>query len=389
MAALFPMPKRITGVPIIDQIMAQQAVQPQDLPETSDPYRSPDKLSIFGAMLKDAGAGLGGQQTNNVGAIQDAFAKQNDQIEQQNQIKQFGNQLPSAARPLFNLAPEQFIGAQIKQMLPQDPVKLGEGDSLVDPRSGRTVASSPKPTNPLLYNTTDGVVRIGRDGSNPQLVYRNTKKGGGSGLTTDENGNVILAGDADPLTINRYALASNRITNVLQKNPAFKAVTSGGPYLDRIEAAIKHPGSVGDQEILDAFTQLNNGGGRVTEAQVHLITHNQSLSDWMGKVAQTLQRGGALSPQQRQEVHALAKEVYGNYQRTYKPMYEAAAKQLKAAGIPKQFWTIPDPEFLSRSASDEPQAPDAPPKIANDADYAKLPSGAEFIAPDGSHRKKP
>jgi hypothetical protein len=29
------------------------------------------------------------------------------------------------------------------------------------------------------------------------------------------------------------------------------------------------------------------------------------------------------------------------------------------------------------------------PQIKSDADYAKLPSGAEFIAPDGSHRRKP
>jgi hypothetical protein len=33
--------------------------------------------------------------------------------------------------------------------------------------------------------------------------------------------------------------------------------------------------------------------------------------------------------------------------------------------------------------------PTAPKKIASDADFAALPSGAEFIAPDGSHRRKP
>ena len=35
------------------------------------------------------------------------------------------------------------------------------------------------------------------------------------------------------------------------------------------------------------------------------------------------------------------------------------------------------------------QSASGPKKIANDADYNALPSGAEFIAPDGSHRKKP
>lgn len=35
------------------------------------------------------------------------------------------------------------------------------------------------------------------------------------------------------------------------------------------------------------------------------------------------------------------------------------------------------------------QSESGPKKIANDADYNALPSGAEFIAPDGTHRKKP
>ena len=42
-------------------------------------------------------------------------------------------------------------------------------------------------------------------------------------------------------------------------------------------------------------------------------------------------------------------------------------------------------------ASPRPMAarPQGPVKIMGDADYARLPSGAEFIAPDGSHRRKP
>jgi len=39
------------------------------------------------------------------------------------------------------------------------------------------------------------------------------------------------------------------------------------------------------------------------------------------------------------------------------------------------------------SAVSQPTA--GPKQIKSDADYAALPSGAEFIAPDGSHRRKP
>jgi len=36
-----------------------------------------------------------------------------------------------------------------------------------------------------------------------------------------------------------------------------------------------------------------------------------------------------------------------------------------------------------------PAAPGGPPQIGSDAEYDALPPGAEFIAPDGSHRRKP
>jgi hypothetical protein len=43
------------------------------------------------------------------------------------------------------------------------------------------------------------------------------------------------------------------------------------------------------------------------------------------------------------------------------------------------------------SGRDQPSASDtgAPVRVSSDAEYNNLPSGAEFIAPDGSHRKKP
>ena len=41
-------------------------------------------------------------------------------------------------------------------------------------------------------------------------------------------------------------------------------------------------------------------------------------------------------------------------------------------------------------AAGAPKSPtSAPVKISGDADYAALPSGAEFIAPDGTRRRKP
>lgn len=173
-----------------------------------------------------------------------------------------------------------------------------------------------------------------------------------STFTTDENGNVIETGNYDALTIGRYNKAANAATVILQKNPTFKNIIGSSAYLDRIEAAVQHPGSVGDQELLDAFTQLNTGGNRVTEAQVHLITNNQSLTDTLSKWKNKLSSGGALSNDQRNQIVSLAHEVYANYQRSYQPLYADATSRLKAQGVPPQFWNIPDPKTLSRSVSE-------------------------------------
>lgn len=185
-----------------------------------------------------------------------------------------------------------------------------------------------------------------------QNADANRKASAANGTTVDENGNVIETGNYDALTIGRYNKAVNSATAILQKNPTFKNIIGSSAYLDRIEAAVQNPGSVGDQELLDAFTQLNTGGNRVTEAQVHLITGNQSLSDLLNKAENKLKKGGALSNGQRQEIVDLAHEVYKKYQASYKPLYEDAVKRLEAQGIPKEFWNIPSPDTLSRAVSD-------------------------------------
>lgn len=177
-------------------------------------------------------------------------------------------------------------------------------------------------------------------------------KAGVPQFTTDENGNVIATGNFDALTIGRYNRAFNSATAILQKNPTFKNIVGSSAFLDRIEAAVKNPGSVGDQELLDAFTQLNTGGNRVTEAQVNLITGSGSLSDKLNKIGNQLKKGGALSNDQRQEIVDLSHEVYKNYQKSYRTLYDDAVKRLADQKIPKAFWNLPSPETLSRAVND-------------------------------------
>jgi hypothetical protein len=146
-------------------------------------------------------------------------------------------------------------------------------------------------------------------------------------------------------------LASSAITTPFMKLPQYELTANGLPYLQRIEAAMKTPGSVSDQDLLDSLTKLNTAGNAVTDAQVRLITDGKSYGDWAGTLANKFKNGGVLSDNQRQQIKEIANNIYENYRKGYEPVYEQATSQLKGAGIPEQFWTIPNLNKLNAGQS--------------------------------------
>lgn len=150
-----------------------------------------------------------------------------------------------------------------------------------------------------------------------------------------------------PLAASRFSTASNRITSNFIKLPQFELTANGLPYLQRIDAAMKTPGSVSDQDLLDSLTKLNTAGNAITDAQVKIITDGKSFSDMAGTFANRFKNGGVLSENQRGQIQSIAKAIYANYKKGYQPVYDQVTKQLSDAGIPKAFWTIPDLNSLS------------------------------------------
>lgn len=150
-----------------------------------------------------------------------------------------------------------------------------------------------------------------------------------------------------PLAASRFSMASNRIVSNFIKLPQYELTANGLPYLQRIDAAMKTPGSVSDQDLLDSLTKLNTSGNAITDAQVKIITGGRSFSDFASVMANKFQTGGVLSQDQRQQIQTIAQAIFSNYSKGYQPVYDQAASQLQAAGIPKAFWTIPDLNNLS------------------------------------------
>lgn len=154
-----------------------------------------------------------------------------------------------------------------------------------------------------------------------------------------------------PLADSRFTNAANKIVANYIALPQYTLTANGLPYLQRIQAAMQNPGSISDQDLLDSLTKLNTAGNAISDEQVRLITGGQSFADMVSTFTNKFANGGVLSDNQRQQIQSLAQAIYANYAKGYQPVYDQVTSQLKASGIPKQFWTIPDLNNLSAQAS--------------------------------------
>jgi hypothetical protein len=157
-------------------------------------------------------------------------------------------------------------------------------------------------------------------------------------------------GSFSPLAVSRFTTGANKIVANFIQLPQYTLTANGLPYLQRIDAAMKTPGSISDQDLLDSLTKLNTAGNAISDAQVRLITDGQSFADMRNAFGNKFKNGGVLSDNQRQQIQTIAKAIFDNYKKGYQPVYDQATAQLKASGIPKQFWTIPDLNNLSNEA---------------------------------------
>ena len=178
-------------------------------------------------------------------------------------------------------------------------------------------------------------------------VPKNEKDSVAQALNTPTGGSKY-----SPLASSRFSIASNRIVANYIAMPNYQLTANGLPYLQRIDAAMKTPGSISDQDLLDSLTKLNTAGNAISDAQVRLITGNKSFSDMASVFGNKFANGGALSDSQRKQLQQIATNIYANYSKGYQPIYGQAVKQLSDAGIPKPFWTIPDLNSLNGGTMD-------------------------------------
>lgn len=179
-----------------------------------------------------------------------------------------------------------------------------------------------------------------------------------------------------PLAASRFANAANKIAANYINLPQYQLTANGLPYLQRIDAAMKTPGSVSDQDLLDSLTKLNTAGNAISDAQIKLITDGKSFSDMDSSFSNKFKNGGVLSDNQRQQIQSIAKAIFANYQKGYQPVYDKAVAQMTAAGIPKAFQNIPDLNNLSAQTNNKSSG--ATPSQADVAGHSTTAKGLPF-----------
>lgn len=157
-------------------------------------------------------------------------------------------------------------------------------------------------------------------------------------------------------------------------NENYKLASNSLPYLAKIDAAMKIPGSVSDQDMLDSITKLNQGGtGQVTEAQVRTITEGKSLSDWAGVLKKRFQSGGVLSEDQRKQIQELAHQTYKAYQKNYQAIYGQLTGAMDQAHVPNAFRGVPDFTRLAEQVDANEIPGVTPPPSGGAASPTKIP----------------
>lgn len=165
----------------------------------------------------------------------------------------------------------------------------------------------------------------------------------GQDVNSVKTGTNILS----PTAERKYVLTSNEIAKNYLELPQYKLTAQGFTYLQKINEAIKTPGSITDQELLDSITKLSTAGNAISDAQVKLITDGKSYKDSVSTAMNKFQNGGVLSDQQRKDLQKVATDIFNAYKKGYDPVYKQVTKQLKDANVPEQLWTIPDLNKLS------------------------------------------
>ena len=170
--------------------------------------------------------------------------------------------------------------------------------------------------------------------------------------------------------------------------PEVKSYKKAYPAYASIKDAASRNTPQSDINIVYGVAKLYDPDSVVREGEYGTIANSQAIPEWLKGAAQRLAGGGRLTAETRRQIMTEANGRIQSYQAEHdkaRASYEGIATR-RGINPANVFQATGDVPGGGQPAPPKPAA--GPVKVSTDADYAKLPSGAEYIAPDGSHRRK-
>ena len=143
------------------------------------------------------------------------------------------------------------------------------------------------------------------------------------------------------------------------------------------------PDAVGDLSLIFGYMKMLDPGSVVREGEFANAANAAGVPDRVWNLYNKVLKGERLNDQQRGAFKSQAKSLHDSASKREEEVRGGLEKVVKAYGLNAEN------VFSSRAKEVEPSKPVEVPRIKDDASYNALPSGAEFIAPDGSRRRKP
>lgn len=174
------------------------------------------------------------------------------------------------------------------------------------------------------------------------------------------------------------------LRNKLLDYPETKNALQSVSFFKQITGAPKN--GAGDLSRIYGLAKLWDPGGRVTDSDAKNAAETGGLPGQLQAYFNKWKAEGSLGDVARAGMDAEAHRLLKDRLATIQPMRESFR------GLATQYGANPDRVDIGLGFEDllkaAPAAPSGPVQIKGDADYNALPSGAEYIAPDGQHKRK-
>jgi hypothetical protein len=337
------------------------------------------------------------------------WAQQDAQIQQQ--------QHADAAKQAFTIAqymtqvktPEEF--KRLAQKLGQNPLiaqhlqQQGASWESITPNDvpellselGSEAGVAPPPQYEQVAGPRGSVMQRGPGGKLEQVVGPdNSQPSSGpaapSGYRPTAGGGLepIPGGPADPT-----GPAARRVAAPLRKEfRTLESVKAFETALPLIKSAEKAPDTgYGDLQLIYTAGKVLDPGSVVREGELALaIAAGSPLQRLIGKVRFTTENGGRLPPKTRAQIMDMLNQRVSAYQQAYEQDRNTYAQYAQESGVDANTIIGKHPldayktKPAGQAQSTAPAA--APVKVSTPAEAAKLPSGTQFITPDGQVRVK-